>query len=56
MGAAEAQRYYRAGRGNSELRENSGENVSGKPNNVFDPQGNATRTEVASMLHRFHHS
>ncbi|MDR1159055.1 MAG: S-layer homology domain-containing protein [Syntrophomonadaceae bacterium] len=31
----------------------SGGIVSGKPNNVFDPSGSATRAEVASMLHRF---
>ena len=27
--------------------------VTGKPNNIFDPQGNATRAEVATMLMRF---
>jgi hypothetical protein len=27
--------------------------VSGKPNNLFDPKGNATRAEVAAILHRF---
>jgi len=27
--------------------------VSGKPGNVFDPAANATRAEVAAMLHRF---
>ncbi|MCL2337317.1 MAG: S-layer homology domain-containing protein, partial [Firmicutes bacterium] len=27
--------------------------VSGKPGNLFDPQGTATRAEVASMLHRY---
>ena len=27
--------------------------ISGKPGNVFDPKGNATRAEVAAMLHRF---
>jgi hypothetical protein len=27
--------------------------VSGKPGNVFDPKGSATRAEVAAMLHRF---
>jgi hypothetical protein len=27
--------------------------ISGKGNNLFDPQGPATRAEVASMLHRF---
>ncbi|MDR1821050.1 MAG: S-layer homology domain-containing protein [Oscillospiraceae bacterium] len=27
--------------------------VSGKSGNIFDPQGNATRAEVAAMLHRF---
>jgi len=27
--------------------------LSGKPNNLFEPQGTATRAEVASMLHRF---
>jgi hypothetical protein len=27
--------------------------ISGKPNNMFDPRGNATRAEVAAMLHRF---
>ncbi|MDR2133433.1 MAG: S-layer homology domain-containing protein [Clostridiales Family XIII bacterium] len=27
--------------------------VSGKPGNIFDPQGNATRAEVAAILHRF---
>ena len=27
--------------------------ISGKPGNVFDPQGIATRAEVAAMLHRF---
>jgi hypothetical protein len=27
--------------------------VSGKGNNIFDPRGESTRAEVASMLHRF---
>ncbi|MDR1616457.1 MAG: S-layer homology domain-containing protein, partial [Syntrophomonadaceae bacterium] len=27
--------------------------ISGKPNNIFDPTGNATRAEVAAMMHRF---
>jgi hypothetical protein len=27
--------------------------VTGKPNNIFDPKGKATRAEVAAMLHRF---
>ncbi|MDR1616239.1 MAG: S-layer homology domain-containing protein [Syntrophomonadaceae bacterium] len=27
--------------------------ISGKPNNVFDPRGSATRAEVAAMMHRF---
>jgi hypothetical protein len=27
--------------------------ISGKPYNLLDPQGNATRAEVAAMLHRF---
>jgi hypothetical protein len=27
--------------------------ISGKPGNLFDPQGTATRAEVAAMLHRF---
>ena len=27
--------------------------VSGKPDNAFDPRGNATRAEVAAMLQRF---
>jgi hypothetical protein len=27
--------------------------VNGKPENRFDPQGNATRAEVAAILHRF---
>jgi hypothetical protein len=27
--------------------------LGGKPGNLFDPQGTATRAEVASMLHRF---
>ncbi|MDR1617013.1 MAG: S-layer homology domain-containing protein, partial [Syntrophomonadaceae bacterium] len=27
--------------------------ISGKPDNIFDPAGNATRAEVAAMLHRF---
>ncbi|MCL2336675.1 MAG: S-layer homology domain-containing protein [Firmicutes bacterium] len=27
--------------------------LSGKPGNLFDPQGMATRAEVAAMLHRF---
>ena len=27
--------------------------ITGKPGNLFDPQGNATRSEVAAMLHRF---
>jgi hypothetical protein len=27
--------------------------ISGKGNNLFDPQGSATRAEVASILHRF---
>jgi hypothetical protein len=27
--------------------------VSGKPNNLFDPQGSATRAELAAILHRF---
>jgi hypothetical protein len=30
-----------------------GPNVSGKPGNLFDPKGHATRAEVAAMLHRF---
>jgi hypothetical protein len=31
----------------------SGGIISGKPDNAFDPKGNATRAEVAAMLHRF---
>jgi hypothetical protein len=27
--------------------------LNGKPNNLFDPNGNATRAEVAAVLHRF---
>ena len=27
--------------------------ISGKPGNLFDPQGTATRAEVAAVLHRF---
>ena len=27
--------------------------ISGKPGNLFDPKANATRAEVAAMLHRF---
>ncbi|HOB12567.1 MAG TPA: S-layer homology domain-containing protein [Syntrophomonadaceae bacterium] len=27
--------------------------LSGKDNNLFDPQGTATRAEVSSVLHRF---
>ncbi|MDR1617248.1 MAG: S-layer homology domain-containing protein, partial [Syntrophomonadaceae bacterium] len=27
--------------------------ISGKPNNIFDPRGNATRAEVTAMMHRF---
>jgi hypothetical protein len=27
--------------------------VNGKPGNAFDPKGNATRAEVAALLHRF---
>jgi hypothetical protein len=27
--------------------------VNGKPGNLFDPQGSATRAEVAAVLHRF---
>jgi hypothetical protein len=27
--------------------------VSGKPGNVFDPRGSATRAETAAVLHRF---
>ncbi|MDR1821046.1 MAG: S-layer homology domain-containing protein [Oscillospiraceae bacterium] len=27
--------------------------ISGKPGNIFDPQGSATRAEVASIMHRF---
>ena len=27
--------------------------ISGKPGNLFDPKGNATRAEVAAILHRF---
>jgi hypothetical protein len=27
--------------------------ISGRPGNIFDPQGNATRAEVAVMLHKF---
>jgi hypothetical protein len=27
--------------------------ISGKPGNIADPKGNATRAEVAAMLHRF---
>jgi len=27
--------------------------INGKPGNVFDPSGTATRAEVAAMLHRF---
>ena len=27
--------------------------INGKPGNIFDPLGNATRAEVAAMLHRF---
>ncbi|MCL2766408.1 MAG: S-layer homology domain-containing protein [Peptococcaceae bacterium] len=26
--------------------------INGKPGNLFDPQGNATRAECAAMLHR----
>jgi len=27
--------------------------ISGKPNNLFDPKGEATRAEFAAMMHRF---
>ena len=27
--------------------------INGKPNNLFDPKGNATRAEFAAMIHRF---
>jgi hypothetical protein len=27
--------------------------ISGKPGNLFDPKGQATRAEVAAILHRF---
>ena len=27
--------------------------INGKPGNLFDPKGTATRAEVAAMLHRF---
>ena len=27
--------------------------ITGKPGDIFDPQGSATRAEVAAMLHRF---
>jgi hypothetical protein len=27
--------------------------INGKPNGVFDPRGDATRAEIAAMLHRF---
>ena len=27
--------------------------LSGKANNLFDPNGNATRAEAATVLHRF---
>jgi hypothetical protein len=27
--------------------------ISGKPDNLFDPKGEATRAEVAAVLHRF---
>lgn len=27
--------------------------INGKPNNIFDPKGNATRAEAAAMLHRY---
>ncbi|MCL1905741.1 MAG: InlB B-repeat-containing protein, partial [Clostridiales bacterium] len=27
--------------------------IAGKPGNIFDPKGDATRAEVAAMLHRF---
>ncbi|MDL2274195.1 S-layer homology domain-containing protein, partial [Oscillospiraceae bacterium OttesenSCG-928-G22] len=27
--------------------------IEGKPDGIFDPQGSATRAEVAAMLHRF---
>jgi len=27
--------------------------ISGKPNNLFDPQGNATRAEASAILRRF---
>jgi len=27
--------------------------INGKPGNIFDPLGNATRAEVAAMIHRF---
>jgi hypothetical protein len=30
--------------------------VNGKPGNLFDPIGNATRAEFAAMLHRFSES
>ena len=26
--------------------------INGKPGDIFDPQGSATRAEVAAMLHR----
>lgn len=31
----------------------SAEIISGKPNNMFDPKGNATRAEIASIIERF---
>jgi hypothetical protein len=27
--------------------------ISGRPGNLFDPKGTATRAEVAAMIHRF---
>ncbi|MDR1508477.1 MAG: S-layer homology domain-containing protein [Synergistaceae bacterium] len=27
--------------------------LNGRPGNIFDPQGRATRDEVAAVLHRF---
>jgi nucleoside-diphosphate-sugar epimerase len=31
----------------------SGSVITGRPGNLFDPRGNATRAEVAAMMHRF---
>ncbi|MDR0445696.1 MAG: S-layer homology domain-containing protein [Oscillospiraceae bacterium] len=27
--------------------------INGKPGNLFDPQGTASRAEIAALLHRF---